>query len=143
MSRVDFYVLSDPASDAMWRCACRLIEKAVDLDHRVYVQVSNTTEAQRLDDLLWTYSDRSFMAHQIFDGTEEPHPLVKVLIGERAAPATHRQLLVNFSNAIPQEMDSYGRIVEIVDTDAERKRLSRARYKQYRERGCALETHNV
>lgn len=143
MSRVDFYVLSDPAPDAMWRWACRLIEKAVDLDHRVYVQVSNTTEAQRLDELLWTYSDRSFMAHQIFDGTEEPHSLVKVLIGERAAPTTHRQLLVNFSNAIPEEMDSYGRIVEIVDTDAERKHLSRERYKQYRERGCGLETHNV
>jgi DNA polymerase III subunit chi len=143
MSRIDFYVLSESAPDAMWRCACRLIEKAVDLDQRVYVQTSNAADSQRVDELLWTFSDRAFMAHQIWDGTEVPHALVKVLIGECAAPATHRQLLVNFSNAIPDQIDSYSRIVEIVDTDAERKRLSRERYKQYRERGCALETHNV
>lgn len=143
MSRVDFYVLSDPAPDAAWRCACRLIEKAVDLDHRVYVRVSNAGEAARLDELLWTFNDRSFLAHQIWTGGEAPHALVKVLLGELPAPASHRQLLVNFSGAFPEELESYERIAEIVDPDPERKRLSRERYKLYRERGCALETHNL
>ena len=143
MSRVDFYVLSDPAPDAAWRCACRLIEKAVDLDHRVYVRVENAGDAARLDELLWTYNDRSFLAHQIWSGTEPTHALVKVLLGELPPPPTHRQLLVNFVGTVPEELASYERIAEIVDTDVERKRLSRERYKQYRERGCTLETHNL
>jgi DNA polymerase-3 subunit chi len=143
VSRVDFYVLTDPAADAAWRCACRLIEKAVDLDHRVYVQLANTSEAARLDELLWTFNDRSFLGHEIWDGSSEPHALVKVLLGEAPGPVTHRQLLVNFSGTVPESLESYARIAEIVDTDPERKRLSRERYKQYRERGCALETHNV
>jgi len=146
MSRVDFYVLSDPAPDAAWRYACRLIEKAVDLDHRVYVQVSSAAEGMRLDELLWTYNDRSFLAHEIWTGGDAPHALVKVLIGERslgAAPDSHRQLLVNFSGALPEPLDGYARIAEIVDTDPGRKRLSRERYKLYRERGLTLETHNV
>ena len=143
MSRVDFYVLSDPAPDAAWRCACRLIEKAVDLDHRVYVRVANAGDAARLDDLLWTFSDRSFLAHQIWNGGDRPHGLVKVLIGEVPAPVSHRQLLVNFTGGFPDELDSYERIAEIVDLDPERKRLSRERYKQYRERGCTLESHNL
>lgn len=143
MSRVDFYVLSDPAPDAAWRCACRLIEKAVDLEHRVYVQLGSSAAVARLDELLWTFSDRSFLAHELWDGTSEPHALVKVLLGERPAPRTHRQLLVNLSGGIPDELESYARIAEIVDTDPERKRLSRERYKQYRERGCAMETHNL
>ena len=143
MSRVDFYVLSDPGADAASRCACRLIEKAVDLDHRVYVQLATAAEAARLDELLWTFSDRSFLAHEPWDGTYEPHGLVKVLLGQCPGPRSHRQLLVNFSGAVPEELESYARIAEIVDTDPERKRLSRERYKHYRDRGCTLETHNV
>ena len=110
---------------------------------RVYVRVENAGDAARLDELLWTYNDRSFLAHQIWSGTEPTHALVKVLLGELPPPPTHRQLLVNFGGTVPEELESYERIAEIVDTDVERKRLSRERYKQYRERGCTLETHNL
>ena len=44
---------------------------------------------------------------------------------------------------IPAELDQYERVAEIVDVDPERKRNARERYKQYRERGCTLESHNV
>ena len=66
-----------------------------------------------------------------------------MLIGDSAAPASHRQLLINLTNLLPAELDSFERIAEIVDVDLENKRLSRERYKAYRERGCELETHNL
>ena len=44
---------------------------------------------------------------------------------------------------MPPELEQYERIAEIVDVDPERKRIARERYKQYRERGCTLESHNV
>jgi DNA polymerase III subunit chi len=143
LSRVDFYVLSDEAPDAIWRCACRLVEKAFDLDHCVYVHVSSAEEARRVDELLWTFSDRSFIPHQVWQDDASPHGVVKVLIGERPAPPTHREVLVNLSGKLPEKIEGFGRIAELVDTDAERKRLSRERYKVYRERGYALETHHV
>jgi DNA polymerase III subunit chi len=143
VGRVDFYVLSDTAPDAIWRCACRLIEKAFDLNHRVYVHVASAADAQRLDELLWTFSDRSFIPHHTWTGEDVPHDIVKVLIGERPGPASHRDVLVNLSGTVPANIDAYARVAEVVDTDAERKRLSRERYKQYRERGCILETHNL
>jgi DNA polymerase III subunit chi len=143
VSRVDFYVLSEGAPDAIWRCACRIIEKAFDLDHRVYVRVANASEAQRLDDLLWTFSDRAFIPHQVLHSEESAHDVVKVLIGESPAPANHRDVLVNISGQFPEEITAFTRIAEIVDTDPERKRLSRELYKQYREAGCALDTHNL
>ena len=143
MSRVDFYVLSEGAPDAIWRCACRIIEKAFDLEHRVYVRVANATEAQRLDEILWTFSDRAFIPHQVWNLEEPTHEVVKVLIGESPAPASHRDVLVNISGKFPEELTAFSRIAEIVDTDPERKRLSRELYKQYREAGCALDTHNL
>lgn len=143
MSRVDFYVLSDEAPDAIWRCACRLVEKAFDLDHHVYVHVANAEEAQRIDELLWTFSDRTFIPHQLWQDDARPHEVVKVLIGESPAPPTHREVLVNLSGKFPENVEAFGRIAELVNTDAERKRLSRERYKAYRDRGCVLETHNL
>mgnify|MGYP001032779022 CR=1 FL=1 len=143
MARVDFYVLSDEGPDARLRFACRLTEKAVDQGMKVYVQTSSTAEALRLDELLWTFNDRSFLAHEIATAAGPSHPRVMVLLGESAAPPTHREVLINLSGRVPDDLDAYGRIAEIVDADPERKRLSRELYKQYRARGCALDSHNV
>jgi DNA polymerase-3 subunit chi len=143
MSRVDFYVLSDEGSDARLRFACRLAEKAVDQGHRVYIQTASLTEAQRLDELLWTFNDRSFLAHELAVGDAASHERVMVMLGEIDAPVTHRQLLINLTERLPSDVNAYERIAEIVDVDPERKRLSRERYKQYRERGCALESHSL
>jgi DNA polymerase-3 subunit chi len=141
--RVDFYVLSDDAPDARLRWACRLAEQAAEQGSRVYLQTPDQADARRLDELLWTYNDRSFLPHEIFSGAEPSHARVMVLLGDAAAPPSHRQLLINLTNAIPTAPEQYERIAEIVDVDAERKRAARERYKLYRERGWQLESHNV
>lgn len=143
MSRVDFYVLSQDAPDARLRCACRLAEQAVEQGQRVYVQTASASEAQRLDELLWTFNDRSFLPHEIFSGGPAAHPRVMILLGEASAPPSHRQLVINLRDGVPENTTDYERVAEIVDIDPERKRSARERYKQYRERGCALESHNL
>lgn len=141
--RVDFYVLSEDAPDARLRWACRLAEQAAEQGSRVYLQTIDQANARRLDELLWTYNDRSFLPHEIFSGGEPAHARVMVLLGDAAAPPSHRQLVVNLTEAIPAGLEQYERVAEIVDVDPERKRTARERYKQYRERGATLESHNV
>lgn len=143
LSRVDFYVLSDASPDARLRFTCRLAEKAYDQGKRIYVLTPTRAEAQRLDDMLWTFNERSFIPHEVAGGNAPSHAKVMVLLGEGEAPPTHRELLINLTNVLPPALESYERIVEVVDVDEERKRLSRERYKVYRERGCAMETHNL
>ena len=141
--RVDFYVLSEDAPDARLRWACRLAEQAAEQGSRVYLQTIDQGDARRLDELLWTYNDRSFLPHEIFSGGEPSHAHVMVLLGDAAAPPSHRQLVVNLTEAIPAGLEQYESVAEIVEVDPERKRTARERYKQYRERGCQLESHNV
>jgi DNA polymerase III subunit chi len=143
MTRVDFYVLSEDAADARLRFACRLTEKAVEHGHRVYIQTATLTEAQRLDELLWTFSDGSFLAHEIAGEGTPSHSRVMVLLGDGDAPTSHRQLLINLTDRLPADFAAFERIAEIVDVDPERKRLSRERYRQYREHGCGLESHTL
>lgn len=140
MSRVDFYILPEEAPDARLRYACRLAERAVEQGCHVYLQ---TPDVQRLDDMLWTFSDRSFLPHEIYRGQAASHARVMVMLGSESGPASHRQLLINLTDAMPPDVDAYDRIAEIVDVDPERKRSARERFKLYRERGCAMESHNL
>lgn len=143
MPRVDFYVLSQDAPDARLHTALRLIEKAYEQQLRTYVHTRTLADAQRLDEWLWTFKDRSFIPHEVTNGVPASHPRVLVLLGETPAPADQRQLLINLSTTLPADLDTYDRIAEIVDVDPESKRLSRERFKAYRDAGCTLETHNL
>jgi DNA polymerase-3 subunit chi len=140
---VSFYVLTQAAADARLRCACRLAEEAVEQGARVYLQTATAADTRRLDDLLWTYSDGGFLPHEIYTGNPPDLDVVKVLLGEPPPPASHRDLLVNLTETLPTDLEQYARIAEIVDVDPERKRSARERYRQYRERGCGLESINV
>lgn len=143
MARVDFYVLSQEAPDARLRVACKLVEKAYDQNLRTYVQTSSLADAQRLDELLWTFNDRAFIPHEVNAGNGAAHERVVILVGDAPAPLSHRQLLINLANRLPTDFENFERVAEIVDVDPENKRLSRERYKVYRERGCELDTHNL
>jgi len=140
VSRVDFYILSDESPDARLRYACRLAERAVDQGCHVYIQ---SVDVQKLDDMLWTFNDRSFLPHEIYTGQPAAHARVKIMLGADPGPESHRDLLINLMDTMPPQVEPYARIAEIVDTDPERKRSARERYKQYRERGCTLESHNL
>lgn len=141
MPKIDFYILSDPAPDATLRYACRLTEKAVEQGHRVFVRAASDEEAQRLDDLLWTFGDRAFLPHEIATASSPSHPLVRVLIGCDAPPAEFRDVLINLGADGANEIGDLQRIAEVVSPD--RKPAARERFKIYRERGVEPVTHNV
>src|SRR5271168_3530353 len=63
--RVDFYVLKSAAAKQRWTFACRLIEKAYLRDLSVVVVNGTLAEAKQLDELLWTFNERSFIPHKI------------------------------------------------------------------------------
>ena len=66
-----------------------------------------------------------------------------VMLGESAPPPSHRELVINLTDRCTPDAGSYGQIAEIVDVDPERKRQARERFRQYREQGLTLESHNV
>lgn len=142
-TRVDFYVLSQERPDARLHFACRLAERAVEHDCMVYVHTASDAQAQRLDELLWTFSDRSFLLHELYSGEPASHAQVKVMLGTRPAPPSHRQVLINLSDALPADIALHERIAEIVDADPERKRQARERFRQYRELGSEPQSHTL
>jgi DNA polymerase-3 subunit chi len=143
MPTIDFYVLTDAASDAHLRHACRVAEQAAEQGKRVFVRVANESDTKRMDDLLWTFGDRSFLPHEIArDGISPSNELVRVLIGSEPPPA-FRDVVINLHNVIPSDAQSLQRIVELVPMDEALKRAARSRFKAYRDAGHEPATQNV
>jgi DNA polymerase-3 subunit chi len=141
-ARVDFYVLKDATPKQGWNFACRLTEKAYLRSLRVAVLAENEADARSLDELLWTFNERSFVPHAL----HREHKLtstapVYVTADPEGGPGA--DLLVNLSNRMPAAPLRFTRIAEIIDADGERKRLGRERFKSYRDLQLPLETHQL
>lgn len=141
MTRIDFYILEDEDSDARWRFACRLTEKAWQQGHRVYLHVDTPEQAARLDDLLWTFRGGSFIPHT--SGLTCDDPEVRVHVGYGNDPLDHTDVLVNLSVEVPPFFSRFERVAEVIDGDEQQRQQGRARYRFYRDRGYALESHTI
>jgi DNA polymerase-3 subunit chi len=143
MPTIDFYVLSDAAPDAHLRHACRLAELAAEQGKRVFIRVAHDGDMKRMDDLLWTFGDRSFLPHEVArDGTAPSHERIRVLIGIEPPPA-FRDVVINLHPAIPAEVHALQCVVELVPADDGLKRAARSRFKAYRDAGHEPVTQNV
>jgi DNA polymerase-3 subunit chi len=143
---VDFYVLAGSDPGARLRFACRLVEKAWLMRNRVRVQFDPGGELAAFDQMLWTFSDRSFVPHRRAGDSESiPSPaLAPVVLAEDAdADASEGGLVVNLAADVPAGYESYARIAEVIDSDASRRQRGRERFRFYRERGIEPATHEM
>jgi DNA polymerase-3 subunit chi len=141
--RVDFYVLKSAAARQRWAFACRLTEKAYLRDLSVVIVNDTPADAQALDDLLWTFNERSFIPHKICIDEHSMDPATKVHLAALPAALPAADLLVNLSARLPAHWERYPRIAEIIDADEDRRRLGRERFKTYRDLKVTLETHQL
>jgi DNA polymerase-3 subunit chi len=143
--QVDFYVLAGDDDGARLRFACRLAEKAWLLRHRVRVQLE-PGEAGAFDQLLWTFSDRSFVPHRragAADDAPATAPPPVVIAEDEAADAADGDVLINLAAGASPPPGSWARIAEVVDADARRRQAGRERFRAYRERGLKPATHEM
>jgi DNA polymerase-3 subunit chi len=141
--RVDFYVLKSAAAKQRWAFVCRLTEKAY-LKNLTIVIVNDTlADAQALDELLWTFNERSFIPHKVCLDQQSLDPATPVHLTLESSALPAADLLVNLAHGLPAQLQKYTRVAEIIDADEERRRLGRERFKAYRDLKITLETHQI
>ena len=142
--QVDFYVLEGAdAPDARQRLACRVAEKAWRRGARVYVRLDTPAEAQRFDELLWTFAQNSFVPHGLVSGDEEEDRGQPVLIGHGEGPAWCDEVLIALTADIPGGWERYRRIAECVAGGPGEIAAGRARFRRYRELGLEPQAHKI
>lgn len=139
--RVDFYVSEEAGEPARLRLACRVAEKAYLAGQKV-VCYGDTALLPRLDELLWTFGDGSFVPHDTVarDGAPCEAP---VALTTGPLPASHADVLINLTDAVPPFFERFARVAEFLDARPEVRSAGRDRFKAYRARAIDPRTHNV
>ncbi len=139
MPKVDFYISQETSPQFTLRTACRIAEKAHQAGLRVHIQTDSDSDTDKLDTLLWTFRDRSFIPHEIHSPSTAICP---VTIGAENGPA-EAEMLINVSHQIPENIEHFQRIAEIIDNRTESIHAGRERYRFYREQGYEPQHHEV
>ena len=141
MSRVDFYFIPQAGPQACLLFACRLLEKAYQQQHQIYVYLETAEKARFFDQLLWTYRDDSFIPHHLYD--EKPGLTSPIQIGHTPTPDTEADILLNLHSEIPSSQDRFKRILEIIPKEAAAEVRAEEHRVFYEEKGYTINSHQL
>lgn len=142
MTQIDFYILPQTEREARFAFACRLIEKAHALGHRIYINAETETDATALDELLWSYRPASFLPHARLGGNNgDARPGIEIGTGEDAGD--HHDVLINLALKVPPFHSRFARVTEIVVQDEQVLQATRASWKFYSDNGFPMQRHDM
>jgi DNA polymerase-3 subunit chi len=139
--RVDFYVSEAAGADARLRLACRVAEKAYLAKQTVVVLFDDAGLLPKFDEMLWTFSDGTFVPHDPVNGEGACDAPVALTTGPM--PASHADVLINLGSTLPERFEKFARVAEFLDGRPEVRAAGRERFKAYRTRSIEPQTHNV
>lgn len=125
--------------------AVRLLRKAVAKGARVCV-AGESAALRELDAALWTADPRDFVAHVLVSAGRTVAPrldrtpvwLVEDLASARACP-----VIVNLGPGVPDGIEAFERVIEVVTSDADDARAGRSRWRHYERLGLSIEHHRI
>ncbi len=139
--RIDFYLLKNHSPNGRFRLACRIVEKAYLKNNNIYLLTKNVEDSDILNDLLWTFSQSSFVPHQLeIAGKNIKCP---VIIGMESAKKNDIDVLVSVADDPIKDFNVHPRIAEIVGFEKNEKELARNRFRYYRENGINPNTYHI
>ena len=140
--RVDFYVSADAGEPARLRLACRVAEKAYLAKQAVVVLCDDDEALRRLDELLWTFGDGTFVPHDTVTA-EGATCAAPVALTTGPLPTGHADVLMNLASVVPPSFEKFARVAEFLDARPEVRAAGRERFKVYRGKSIEPQTHNV
>lgn len=134
MAEIGFYHLRTMPLE---RALPSILERALGAGHRIVVMAGSAERVEHLNDLLWTYSDASFLPHGSGrDGNAERQP---VWLTERDENPNGASMLVLVDGAQSAALGSFARCCDIFDgSDEAAVAAARRRWREAKEAGHAL-----
>lgn len=146
MKQVDFYLLGNSVDKAKFKLACRLVKKLQDLKKSTLIVVDSSDEAEQMDQILWTFNDASFVAHDRLPATDQPQSSTHITTVETTTTeilARNHDVLLTLASDVPVFCHQFSRIAEIVEAEEAAKLSARQRFRQYKSEGFERKTHHI
>lgn len=142
MPRIDFYLIPETDVSGLLRFTCRLLEKAFEQKHSVFILTEDTAQASQLNDLLWTFKDTSFIPHQLIDEMKGTTAPIQIGSHPHSIP-THRDILINLRTEIPSCFDQFDRVIEIIFHHESSEKTGRDHARLFQEKGLTVNTFDL
>lgn len=139
MTKVAFYVLQFGHLHTQELVACRLAEKAYLQGRQVFIHVPDQVAVDRVDDLMWTFQQGSFLPHS----TDVEATAPALIVGCVEPNVQRDDVLISLCPETPGYFSRFEQVIEIVANDEAAKAAGRARYSHYQTRGYELTTHKL
>ncbi|KRF00354.1 DNA polymerase III subunit chi [Frateuria sp. Soil773] len=140
MPRADFYLIDKPRfREQPLLLVCELAKKAFTAQQPLLILARDFEQAEALDELLWAFDEDAFIPHQL--AGDEDDADTAVLIVPPGIDTADRPLLINLREECPA--GRYERVLEVVAADAAERTGSRARWREYQQRGIAVAKHDM
>lgn len=139
MTKVGFYVLRSADQTERLHVAARLTEKARQHGHRVYIHTPGQALAHQMNELLWSFRPSSFLPHGLSGSGDDQD----IAIGFEQHLNDHNDFLINLDLTPPPFFDRFARLAEVVCQDPDQLAALRKSWVFYKERGYALEKHDM
>lgn len=137
VTRITFYFNAPDKLDV----ARKLAAKAFEQGQQALVYTPDAAQAQAADQRFWTAQPLSFLPH-----VRCGHPLAAdtpILIGDNPDALKSPDVLINLAAEPPAFFARFERLLEVVTADPEDRERARARFRHFKERGYALDTHDL
>ena len=137
MTRVDFHFNVPDKIDY----GCRLVRKIRKAGQQVVVYCDDDARLRQFDAALWSFAPLEFIPH--LRASDPLAARTPVLLADTAVELPHHEVLVNLGAGLPQFFTRFERLVELVSIEPEDRAQARQRFRYYKDRGYALESHEV
>lgn len=141
MTQVDFYILKNASLPGLEQYTCKLTEKAFKKGHQIHILTANQDQSERIDKLLWTFSDTSFLPHVL--SSDKLANETPIHISHLATNVSIDDVLINLQSELPENFERFSRIAELVSGDEQQRQSARLRYREYQKHQCKVATHEV
>jgi len=141
MTQVDFYILNKTQEKETEQFACLLAEKAFRKGHKIHIHTTDNNQTERMDRLLWTYNDQSFLPHVTMN--HELQAETPINISHDQDKAFFSDVLINLRTEVPRFYKQFDRVAELVSANAQQRETARHRYREYQQQGCAVTSHEI
>ena len=137
MTQIDFYF----HVENKLQMACALSAKACARGMRVLAYCADAESGLKFSRLLWAAQPVSFVPHC---APGDPlAAMTPVIVDHQGAEPAHDEVLINLRPEWPPFFSRFQRLIEIVSLDEDDRSQARARFKFYRDRGYAIQNHDL
>ena len=137
MTQIDFYF----HVENKLQTACALSAKDCARGMRVLAFCTDADASQRFSRVLWTAQAVSFIPH--CTPGDPLAAVTPVIVDHDGADPLHDEVLINLRAEWPPFFSRFQRLIEIVSLDEQDRGQARERFKFYRDRGYAIQSHDL